>query len=710
MAQINFKHAPEGCTPGERVVFNRLKQYLADDYFVWFEPTLFDKKMTARPDFVVLGSCIGLVIIEVKDWSINSIHSANKDTFEIFQGRTIVTRSNPQRQVMQHKDALADEILRYGSTNPDKYQSLLASEGPYKGKLAAPLSVLIAFPNITRSQWQSSKLQLYHVVNEKQVLLQDDLKDSLQERLVQASVFKSSLSQQQVNTLRWMLYPEMRVPWSDGKVLDPEQTHVALLDVYLPPEAQGIAKKPQAKLVRGAVGSGKTLILLNRAKFISEQSLTWQTLVLTYNKSLMSYMRQAFQQIGGSLDRVEIVNFHKWCHDLLSPHGLFDSPQSESSQLGLIRNVLNQTNADAFTPEFLREEFDWIKECLYYKSWEDYLDPQKVKRVGRGRGLGGDEAQKRQVIYGIFRRYQKQLENIKSCDWADIPVRVLKAIDEGRIPREQYHAILIDEAQDFAPSWFRVTFAMVNPATNMIFIVGDGAQRIYRRDFTWKELGLAITSQNSFVLKRSYRSTREIIDVALEVIRDSPTLAAELQNSGDGIVEPDDMYTKFRHGPVPVLFSFGSPEKEYEGIAGEILSLLQQGYLPKDIAILQRHRNDGARVAQELCRCGIPCNVVHSDLDIAVPVVKICTFHSAKGLEFQVVFICGLEKFKVDEPVDTQSEDFQELLDQERKLLYVGMTRARERLYITYSGAGPDWIVERIKHRLGEMRPGEMEH
>ena len=150
---------------------------------------------------------------------------------------------------------------------------------------------------------------------------------------------------------------------------------------------------------------------------------------------------------------------------------------------------------------------------------------------------------------------------------------------------------------------------------------------------------------------------------------------------------------------------FESPEKEYAGVAGQVSSLLQQGYLPKDIAILQRHRNGNEKLAQELRKQGVPCTSVRQDLDFSEPVVKICTFHSAKGLEFEVVFICGLEEFRVNEPVDTSSPEFQQLLDQERKLLYVGMTRARKMLYITYSGVAPEWIFNRLQQKLQGMRP-----
>lgn len=342
MAQMNYPHAPDGCKPGERAVFNALKRNLPEDYFVWFEPTLFGEKKSARPDFVVLGADIGLVIVEVKDWSIDRIHSANRDTFEIFEGSHVVTRTNPERQAEFQWQSLKDEVERYRHTDRDKYELLLQKGGKHKGKLAVPVSALVAFPNITRATWRSSELQLYHMVNEESVILRDDLGDTLLERLRSVPLFRTSLSQTQMDTLKWMLYPETRVPYAPGKVFDPEQVGVARIDTYLPPQAQKISRKPQAKLVRGVVGSGKTLLLLFRAKFISEQNPSWRVLVLTYNKSLRDYLRQVFKQIGGEPDRVEITNFHKLCHDLLAPCGLFRNPQKGTSQRGLIINILNE--------------------------------------------------------------------------------------------------------------------------------------------------------------------------------------------------------------------------------------------------------------------------------------------------------------------------------------------------------------------------------
>jgi len=132
-------------------------------------------------------------------------------------------------------------------------------------------------------------------------------------------------------------------------------------------------------------------------------------------------------------------------------------------------------------------------------------------------------------------------------------------------------------------------------------------------------------------------------------------------------------------------------------VASQIRTLVQQGFQPHDIVILQRRLD---QMAAELRRQGIAGTVVKGRLDMAEPAVKICTLHIAKGLEFDVVFICGLEDFAVDAAAD----DYQTLLDQERKLLYVGMTRARRMLYVTYNGAAPAWLLARFTGKVRETQ------
>ncbi|MBQ9323660.1 MAG: UvrD-helicase domain-containing protein, partial [Clostridia bacterium] len=64
--------------------------------------------------------------------------------------------------------------------------------------------------------------------------------------------------------------------------------------------------------------------------------------------------------------------------------------------------------------------------------------------------------------------------------------------------------------------------------------------------------------------------------------------------------------------------------------------------------------------------------------------VNLMTLHAAKGLEFDTVFLCGMEEGLFP---SSQSKFDPEKLEEERRLCYVGVTRAREKLYLTFAGS-----------------------
>ena len=75
---------------------------------------------------------------------------------------------------------------------------------------------------------------------------------------------------------------------------------------------------------------------------------------------------------------------------------------------------------------------------------------------------------------------------------------VVKAVDQGHIPAEQYDAVLIDEAHDFEPQWLALAAKMVNPRTKALMVVYDDIQAIYkgRERPVWKQLGIEANGQD----------------------------------------------------------------------------------------------------------------------------------------------------------------------------------------------------------------------
>jgi superfamily I DNA/RNA helicase len=120
-------------------------------------------------------------------------------------------------------------------------------------------------------------------------------------------------------------------------------------------------------------------------------------------------------------------------------------------------------------------------------------------------------------------------------------------------------------------------------------------------------------------------------------------------------------------------------------LAGEIERLLAAGRSPSDILVLHARRDAASATAETLTQRGIPATVVkESGLVFDPPSVNVCTYHSAKGLEFPIVF-CSMRHLFPGGRVSGTENAAKEAEAEAARLLYVGMTRARDQLYVTYS-------------------------
>lgn len=137
-----------------------------------------------------------------------------------------------------------------------------------------------------------------------------------------------------------------------------------------------------------------------------------------------------------------------------------------------------------------------------------------------------------------------------------------------------------------------------------------------------------------------------------------------------------------KQGQFPVYKHFSSEKEEAEYVAREIRQLLNT-YRPGEIIVIARLNRQLEMVQLQLKEQGMQCRVLKGkEASFDDDSVKLLSIHSIKGLEFKVVFIVGLNDAVIPYRAYTDmDEDMQEIT--ERKLLYVGMTRASELLYLS---------------------------
>ncbi len=97
-------------TPGERRLAQRMLEKLEDDYLCWYDVPV--GASTRHPDFVVLHPRRGLLILEIKDWKLETIQKADKASFTIHTDRGHKTVSNPLEQARQYAQIISNLLVR----------------------------------------------------------------------------------------------------------------------------------------------------------------------------------------------------------------------------------------------------------------------------------------------------------------------------------------------------------------------------------------------------------------------------------------------------------------------------------------------------------------------------------------------------------------------------------------------------------------------
>jgi hypothetical protein len=305
MAKVEPKKIPSRASKGERLLF-ALLQKLPDDVVFYYEPEIDGR----YPDFVVILPSLGILTLEVKGWFAGNIVYANSHEVRVKENSVEVVHKHPLRQVREYQHALMDTCR----TKPG-FAKLANQAGLYQGKFEFPFGYGAVLSNITREQLRNhSSGCLPEVFKRDRVANNDDLTEweklSPQEFLKVLQGFfnpwwPTRLSPLQVDVLRGIIHPEAVLYFDFAK--SPEQ-EVSLRILDLAQEAMARNVGDGHRLVFGVAGSGKTVVLIARAKLLAETNSRGQVLVLCFNLARRLYLSQAL----ANLPNVKEVHFHAW--------------------------------------------------------------------------------------------------------------------------------------------------------------------------------------------------------------------------------------------------------------------------------------------------------------------------------------------------------------------------------------------------------------
>ncbi|HEB81959.1 MAG TPA: DNA helicase II [Gammaproteobacteria bacterium] len=591
-------------TAGEKRLAKRLVTLLEDDYLVWYDIPLGNKRR--YPDFIILHPSRGLLFLEVKDWKLETLQNINKTDVTLLTSNGLVTKAHPLEQARQYAYTVIDRL--------QKDPALVEKHGAHKGNLIMPYGWGVVLTNITRKQMQRAvpENDLEILFPDHLTLYKDEMTESTDPESFQKHLwdmfhynFGTTLSLPQIDRIRWHLFPEIRINDDSQQALfGPDEGEepagnnlpdiIKIMDIQQEQLARSLGEGH--RVIHGVSGSGKTLILGYRCLYLAKL-MHKPILVLCFNITLAAKLR-AFINERGIGGQVQVYHFHDWCGQQLKTYHV-QLPESDKP------------------------------------VWEQQVEA------------------------------------------------VIDAVDRGEIPRAQYGALLIDEGHDFEADWLRLIVQMVDPESDSVLLLYDDAQSIYARGSQGRTLNFSLSSVGikaqgrTTILRLNYRNTREILDFAYTFARQYIDPHAAEDDDHIPLVEPE---AAGGHGPLPAVRRFKSLQEELAYLTKCLRHWQKQGIPLGDCAILYMNRYQGEAMSKKLDAENIPHNWLGSsarkkayrpDKDR----VTLVTVHSSKGLEFPRVLMMGVGQLK----------DEDENLQQGARLLYVGMTRAQERLLITTS-------------------------
>jgi len=445
-------------------------------------------------------------------------------------------------------------------------------------------------------------------------------------------------------------------------------------------------------LVKGGPGSGKSTVAMYRVRALAQShppgTEKIRILFTTYTNTLVEFSRQLIERLlegvqdrqieleVSTLDRVawhmvddkdgwpNMAERRDLSYALTSARTAYSPLGSSTLESVLVSNALN-----ALRDDYLLEEFEWVIEGQGLKDLDEY---QAADRTGRGYAL---DKRMRTAVWTLYEHTQRFLQTLGKMSWGRLRSRALE-IARSLPLDEKWDYVIIDEAQDLTPAALALCVELCK-SPHGVFLTADASQSLYNHGFAWKNVheSLRVTGRTR-LLKRNYRTTRQIAEAAASILR----------NTGAGDEEAlDQMYIHV--GRLPIVYEAADNVEAFLWLAENLATAARELHLPvSSIAVLAPQNALAQEAASLLTECGLPTQYVSGkSISLKTPQAKALTIHSCKGLEFPIVAIPYVEEGLLPRELpDERADDLEKHLQGERRLLFVGMTRAMRRLFVVY--------------------------
>ena len=437
-----------------------------------------------------------------------------------------------------------------------------------------------------------------------------------------------------------------------------------------------------AARIRGAAGTGKTVIGLHRLAELARRYPDDTVLFTSNSRSLAELLERRFRNLPMAPSNVEFANIDRivYKYDSWTPAHFYLVDQTFEAAC---KELIAGSPLERISPDYLKEEIERVIKGNDLQSLDDYLS---VERIGRKRSFSQNL---RKLVWELFERWAGKLRERNAVTFADKRIRVRDAVQS--LAQAPYRCVVVDEAQDVTLVELQLIRALVagdpvNPVPkDGILILDDPAQRIYAGGYRLGWASLDITGRAQ-VLKKNYRNAPAVYRAAKRV-RGSELVALDHEDDKYILDAELGFHEREEDRPNLVLVD-GNGELPY--LCARIREFTAADkYSANEIAVFLKHNIQVEATIGFLQREGIHCVQLTRD-GLTGDGIRVGTYDRARGLEFRAVFLprLGATQFP-DSSGDADGErrnpdPDQDLESRQLELdrLYVAMTRAREHLLL----------------------------
>lgn len=382
----NLSFASQG---GKKVHTHLAK--LRGDFIIRYNMVAAEKM--SKPGFIIFSKDRGIAIIDVKDWDITEVSKIKDYVFG-------VSNDNPQFKCMNYLRDIKQQI--YSCKEFSDNTRLLT----------LPVDYTVVLANVTRKEFNDSAIKKY--ISEERIIFKEQMKSPeifIEKFHCMFPALYKPMNDIEIKCIEEIIMPDLNMttiknPFTDDENQKERSAEEVVFETYrLSAEQEEIAKSigEGPRLLRGIAGTGKTMILLYRAKLLASNNPEHRILILCWNTTLATYMQQVYDRInlpGGA--HVWIVSFTRFIKEYSDTHNVEENNLSKNELINRQIALLWSNCKLRYNAVFIDEGQD------FQENWFDFIYNNLFKQGTKERNLliAADDAQ---AIYSSRKTNWKDL-------------------------------------------------------------------------------------------------------------------------------------------------------------------------------------------------------------------------------------------------------------------------------------------------------------